>query len=158
MKFDWYIFLGRLRAYPPHFHRTLPPCPSHRIEGAEKELGKLPETLGEMLRCFNGAKLFDAGLPFVRLFGISTMPPLPPLEWAPEWYIDRFTPIWRAAGSGRENDWAIAMTNYGGLVLLDAGGAVKEWDMGESKWLIKDLPFGNWVEKIMSEGEVMMAE
>ncbi len=153
--FEWGAFVARLRAYPSHFHRTLPPCPGERIEAVERELGKLPTTLKAMLRHFNGAKLFDASF---RLFGISTIPPLPPLEWAPEWCIDTFTPKWRAAGSNREGDWAIAMTNYGGLILVDENETIKEWDTGQSTWLLKNLPLGEWIEKVMSEGEVIMAE
>src|SRR5437899_892990 len=122
MMFDWDAFLVRLRAYPAHFHRILPPCPGERIEAVEKELRELPPTLKEMLRRFNGVELFISGSPLVSLFRISTIPPLPPLEWAPEWCIDTFTRKWRAAGSNRQGDWAIAITNYGGLILLDADG------------------------------------
>ena len=155
--FDWDAFVARLRAYPAGVHQLLPPCPDDRVRAVEKELGKLPETLEEMLKRFNGANLFiSAGL--LSLFRISTIPPLPPLEWAPQWCIDKFTPQWRAAGSNRQGDWAIAMTNYGGLVLLDADGTVKEWDTGESRWLSKNMPLGEWIEKMMSEGEVIMAD
>lgn len=153
--FDWGALLVRLQAYPPHFHRILPPCPGERIEAVEKELGKLPTTLKAMLRHFNGAKLFDASF---SLFGISLIPPLPPLEWAPEWCVDKFTRKWRAAGSGRQGDWAIAMTNYGGLILLNGNERIKEWDTSQSTWLLKDLPVGEWIEKVISEGEVIMAE
>lgn len=153
--FDWAGFLVRLQAYPPHFHRILQPCPVERIEAVEKELGKMPATLTAMLRQFNGAKLFDASF---SLFGISTIPPLPPLEWAPEWCIDKFTPKWRAAGSNRQEDWAVAMTNYGGVVLLDLNGTVKEWDTGESIWLSRDLAFEEWIETLITEGEAIMAE
>lgn len=156
--YDWDEFLSRLRAYPRHFHRVLPPCPSERIDAVETELGQLPVVLKEMLTHFNGAELFlSAGASF-SVFGISTLPPLLPSEWAPEWYIDKFTPVWRAAGSNRRRDWAIAMTNYGGLVLLDGDGAIKEWDTGQRTWLVTNLPFGEWVEKVIVEGEVIMAE
>lgn len=155
MMFDWDAFLVRLQAYPSHFHHFLPPCPGERIEAVEKDLGKLPATLKAMLKCFNGAELF---LRSFSLFRISTVPPLPPFEWAPEWCIDAFTPKWRAAGSNRQGDWAIAMTNYGGLVLLDANETIKEWDTGQSTWLVKNLPFGEWIEKVIREGEVIMAE
>jgi hypothetical protein len=124
----------------------------------EKELGELPAILKEMLKRINGAKLFDMGLSLVRLFGISTIPPLPPLEWSPEWCIDRFTPRWREAGLNREADWAIGMTNYGGLILLDANEAIKEWDTGETRWLLRNVPFDEWIEKIMSEGVETMAD
>lgn len=50
------------------------------------------------------------------------------------------------------------MTNYGGLVLLDDDGSVKEWDTGESKWVAERQPLEQWIEKMMSEGEAIMAE
>lgn len=156
--FDCDALLVRLRAYPSHFHRILPPCPGERIEAVEKELGKLPTTLNEMLRRFNGAELFISGGPFVSFFRISAIPPLPPLEWAPEWCVDTFTRKWRAAGANRQGDWAVAMTNYGGLVLLGADETIKEWDTGQSVWLSKNLPLGEWIETVFSEGETIMAE
>lgn len=76
--FDWDAFVVRLRAYPFHFHRILPPCPGERIEAVEKEIGELPQTLWEMLKRFNGAELFIAGSPLVSFFRISTSPTLPP--------------------------------------------------------------------------------
>jgi hypothetical protein len=156
--FDWDVLLVRLRAYPSHLHRFLPPCPPERIEAVEKELGKLPTTLKEMLGRFNGAELFCSAGPSVTIFRISTIPPLPPLEWAPEWCIDAFTPKWRAVGSNRQRDWAIAMTNYGGLILLDGDGTIKEWDTGQSIWLVRNLPFSEWIEKEIHEGEIMIEE
>jgi hypothetical protein len=111
-----------------------------------------------MLKRFNGAELFIAGSALVSFFRISTSPPLSPLEWAPEWCIDKFTAQWRAEGTNRKGDWAIAMTNYGGLVLLDADGTVKEWDTGQSKWVSGKLPLEQWIEKMMSEGEAIMSE
>ena len=148
----------RLKAYPSHFHRLLPPTPAARIGEIEIELGKLPNTLATMLRHFNGARLFiSAGASF-SIFGISSIPPLPPLEWAPEWCIDTFTPRWRAAGANRENDWAIAMTSYGGLILLDENETIKEWDTSQSTWMSNSLPVGDWIENIISEGEAIMSE
>jgi hypothetical protein len=158
MMFDWDALLVRLRAYPPNTHRTLPACPGERIDAVEKELGKLPTTLKEMLARFNGAELFICGSPLVSVFRISTIPALPRLEWAPDWCIDVFTRKWRTGGSNRQGDWAIGMTNYGGLVLLSADDTIKEWDTGQSVWLSKNVPFGEWIEKVVSEGETMMAE
>src|SRR5262249_49840301 len=150
--FDWDAFLVRLGAYPTHFHRIQQPCPDERMEEMEKDLGKPPSIVIEMLKRFNGAKLFCSPNPFVSFFRISTGPPLPPLEWAAEWCIDKFTAQWRAAGSNRQGDWAIAMTNYGGLILLDDRESVKEWDTGQNSWLSHNLPFGEWVDKVMKEG------
>jgi hypothetical protein len=158
MMFDWGAFLVRLQAYPAHFHRVLPPCPSERIEAVEKELGELPSTLTAMLRCFNGARLFLSAGPSFSLFGISTDPSPSPLEWTPDWWIDKYTPRWRTAGTNREVDWAIAMTNYGGLILLNDNETINEWDTGQSTWLSKDLPLEAWIENLISEGEVIMAD
>lgn len=156
--FDWDAFLLRLRKYPATFYRILPSYSGGRIMAVEGEFGRLPTTTKEMLRRFDGAKLFISGIPFVRLFRLSNTPPLPPLEWAPEWCIEEFTRKWRAAGSDRQDDWAIAMMNYGALVLLQADDTVKEWDTGESRWLLKGLAFGDWIEKVMREGELIMAD
>jgi hypothetical protein len=158
MMFDWDALLVRLRTYPPNTHRTLPPCPRERIEALERELGKLPTTLKEMFAHFNGAELFIFGSPLVSVFPVSTVPQIPPLDWAQDWYIDIFTRKWRARGSNRQGDWAIAMTNYGGLVLLSADNTVKEWDTGQSVWLSKNVPVGDWIERVVGEGETMIAE
>ncbi len=47
------------------------------------------------------------------------------MEWGADWYIDKFTPKWRESGPNRSGDWAIGMTNYGGLLLLVNIGASK---------------------------------
>jgi hypothetical protein len=156
--FDWNSFLRCLQAYPSHFHRILPPCPGERIDVVEQEIGTMPITLKTMLRHFNGAKLFISAGPSFSFFGISTIPPLPPFQWAPDWYIDKYTPLWRASGSNRQDDWAIAMTNYGGLILLDRDETIKEWDTGKRIWLSTKLPLGEWIEKVIREGEVIMEE
>jgi hypothetical protein len=153
--YDWDAFLVRMRAYPTHSHQFLAPCPSERIRAVEDELGKLPAALKAMMERFNGAELF---LHSFSLFRISTTPPLSPLDWSPEWCIDKFTPRWRAAGSNREHDWAIAMTNYGGLILLNGSETVMEWDTGQSIWLLRNLPVSEWIEKVIREGEQIMSE
>jgi hypothetical protein len=89
---------------------------------------------------------------------VSTVPPPDPLEWEPEWCIDVFTPKWRAAGIGRSRDWAIAVTSYGGLILLGANDEISEWDTGQCTWLFKSLPFREWIDHIIGEGEVDMSE
>lgn len=156
--FDWDAFLVRLRAYPSRFHRFLPPCPEEQIRAVETHLGPLPMTLKAMLNRFNGAKLFIGAGPFISLFGISTDLPPSPLEWSEEWCIDTFTPRWRGAGPNRQNDWAIAMTNYGGLILLDGSETISEWDTGQSMWLSKNLPLGEWIESIVNAGEAMIVD
>ncbi len=156
--FDWDAFLGRLRASPPRSYLLLPPCPEEQIRAVEKNLGPLPTTLEAMLNRFNGAKLFISSGPFINIFGVSTNLPPSPLEWSKEWCIDTFTPTWRAAGPNRQNDWAIAMTNYGGLVLLDESETFREWDTGQSMWLSRNLSLSEWIENVIREGEVTMSE
>jgi hypothetical protein len=156
--FDWDAFVLRLKKYPPHYHQLLPPCPPDRIEAVERELGQLPVALRDMVSHFNGGELFLSAGPTFSLFRISTFPPLPPFEWAPEWCIDVLTPRWRTAGINRSYDWAMGITNYGGLILLDDKENVKEWDTSQGSWLVKNLPLGDWIEKIISEGETVMAE
>src|ERR1700687_2139736 len=114
MIFDWNSLLARLRSYPPNIHRLLPPCPRERIATVESEQGQLPKALKEMLKRMNGGELFIRAGPMLSVFGISIVPPLPPTEWAPDWWIDKFTPTWRQAGLGGQDDWVIAMMNFGG--------------------------------------------
>lgn len=152
------VLLARLRQDPPHYHRFLAPCPTGRLTAVEQELGKLPPVLGNILRQFNGAELFVKAGPALTLFGISTIPPLSPLEWAQDWYIDKFTPAWRAAGTNRQDDWAIAMTSYGVLSLLDPDGTVKEWDTNRGVWEAAKVGFAEWLEKVIREGEIILAE
>lgn len=112
-----------------------------------------------MLGHFNGAQLFDKGPGnLVTLFGISEDPPLPPVEWAEDWWIDKFTPPWRAAGRNRQNDWTIAMMNYGVLVLLDGQGTVKQWDTSQQQWDQEPLPFDRWLQGLLCEGDAFLNE
>lgn len=154
---DWEKLLGRLRAYPAGVHKILPPCPDDRLETVQIQLGRMPQVLLAMLRNFNGARLFVSGGPLVSVFGISTVPLRPPLEWAPEWYIDRFTPAWRTTHN-QSSDWAVAMTNYGGLILLDQHGMISEWDTSERAWGQKRLELSQWVEDVMREGDAALRE
>jgi hypothetical protein len=109
----------------------------------------------------NGAELFIGGSgagPMLTLFRISTIPSLPSLEWADDWYIDKLTPKWRERGPNRNDDWAIGMTNYGGLILFSESRGIKEWDTGETRWLLEDITFGEWIEKVIVDGEIMITE
>ncbi len=153
MNVNWEDVLRRLHSYPDRVHKILPACSMDRILAVDEELGKMPETLSQMLRQFNGAELFIDGGPLVTIFGISTEPPLPPLEWATEWYIDKFTPKWRSAGRNRDSDWAIAMTNYGRLILLEQSGLVKEWDTSQRQWSRGTFTFDEWIEETLREGD-----
>ena len=117
----------------------------------------MPSDLLAMLRCFNGAKLFIKSGPLVSIFGVSSVPDMPPLGWAPDWNIDKFTPKWRSAGSGRD-EFVIAMMNYGVLVLLDQNGNVKEWETSSCEWSKRILTFQQWMEWLLHEGAVYMSE
>lgn len=157
MKVDWEGFLRRLRSYPAHVHNILPPCPEERIEAVEEEFGKLPEPLGDMLRHFNGAQLFDRTGYLLTIFGVSAIPPLPPFEWGPDWYIDKFTARWRSCGR-RENDWAIAMMCYGVLIVLAGDGCVREWDTSQGNWGPKKWSLEGWLEAVIREGDAYLNE
>jgi hypothetical protein len=158
VKVNWEQVLTRLRAYPPQVHSILPPCPEERIEAVQRELGVMPGTLVDMLRHFNGARLFDRHGPLVSVFGITSIPPLPPLEWAPDWHIDQFTPAWRSAFK-RPGDWVFAVMNYGNKFALAPDGTVKEWDSSERKWRPGMPGLSEWVEWILREGgEFLSAE
>jgi len=108
-----------------------------------------------MLKTFNGAELFNNCGPLVTIFGISQIPPLPPLEWAPDWYVDKFTPAWREF-SGNRDEWAIAMMNYGGLIVLSRDGSVREWDTSERCFSPWTLTVEAWINQILREGEEFM--
>ena len=158
MTVNWTDVLHRLRTYPAAAHRIRPPCPESQIEAAEQQLGKFPTPLSDMLRHFNGARLFDNCGEFVALFGISEEPPLPALEWAADWHIDKFTPKWRAAGKDRQDDWAFAMMNYGELILLDGHCTVKGWDTSQQKWTPGTCSLYQWIEGILRGGEAYLNE
>ncbi len=150
--------MDRLQEYPSGYFRLLAPCPSERIEAAERRLGAMPPTLKDMLQHFNGAELFIAAVPMLTICGVTTVPPLSPLEWGENWYIDKLTPDWRTSGSNRDNDWAIGIMNYGGLILFNESHGIGEWDTSESRWLFESMVLDDWVEKVIADGETMMAE
>jgi hypothetical protein len=118
----------------------------------------MPNALIEMLKLFNGAELFVKSGPMVTIFCISANPPLPPFEWAEDWYVDKFTPAWRSAEQGGQTDWAIAMMNYGGLIILGQDGTVREWDTSQRTWEPKTWKFGEWVDDVLRNGESYMQE
>jgi hypothetical protein len=155
---DWNSVVRRLRSYSKKVHRLLPPCPEERLQTVQADLGYMPVALVEMLRHFNGAKLFNRCGPLVSIFGISTIPLLPALEWCPDWTIDKFTPTWRCAAPRREGHWAIAMLNYGGLIILHDDGSVKQWDTSRGIWEESGWNFDQWVQDILREGDAFMKE
>lgn len=169
MQSTWNAIVRRLDSYPSRIHRLLPPCSEERLREVQSKLGKLPKGVIEMLRQFNGAELFMKHGPMITVFGISTLPALPPLEWAEDWYIDIFTPWWRAfgerqppqrpVGEDRQNDWAVAMMNYGGLIIVGGDGRVREWDTAQRMWDPRSFnDFEEWVEDILREGDAFLKE
>jgi hypothetical protein len=155
----WDDFVRRLDSYPPGTDTFLPPCSEERLQAVESELGRLPAGIIDMLKHFNGANLFKCPGQLVAVFGISTIPPLPAFEWGVDTYIDKFTPLWRAAGENRQNDWAIAMMNYGGLVIVDAAERVREWDTAVGEWDPRSFDgLAEWAEDILSEGDAFLKE
>lgn len=161
MAVNWADVLDRLRSYPASVQRFRPPCPKDRIEIVQQQLGMLPAELSDMLNHFNGAKLFDAGAggSMVSLFGTTEDPPLPRFEWGVDWYIDTFTPAWRAAvGVSRQDDWVVAMMNYGDLIILDKNGTVREWDTAVKFWSPNVLSFAEWIEDILRQGDNYLKE
>lgn len=155
MNVDWSRVMERLGSYAPGVHNILRPCEQGRIEAVEQELGKLPEPLIAMLRHFNGAELFISALPLVTVFGISPIRTIPALEWAPDWYIDKLSVQWRSSHN-RPRDWTIAMTNYGGLIVLGDDGMLREWDTGQAKWSPRKAGFAEWIEEILREGDAYL--
>lgn len=154
---NWKQTLNQLGEYPKELHRLLPPCPEHRMLDVQRHLGKMPRVLVEMLAHFDGAELFLKNGPFVTIFGISPETPLDPFEWAPDWYIDKFTPSWRS-GHKVEDEWAVAMTNYGSLTIVDSNGLVRCWDTAQNTWDAKRRPFEEWMEATLREGDAYLKE
>jgi hypothetical protein len=157
MRIDWEMFLSRLEKYPVGTHEILPACPKDRIQAIQVEYGQMPSELVSMLRHFNGAQLFNKTCHMISIFPVSTIPPLPPLRWSPAWQIENYTSRWRSCGSGR-NEWAIAMMNYGGLILLDPAGNTKEWDTAEGNWIGRNLTLYDWIEDLFTQGDKYLAE
>jgi hypothetical protein len=104
-----------------------------------------------MLQRFNGAELFIDAIPFVTILGLS-LDSDPPTS---DWFIDRMTLKWRS-GIGQTTDWVMAMTNYGGMQILERNSLVREWDSSQRKWSGDRHPFYSWVEKVLHEGAVYL--
>lgn len=154
---NWTRFIERLETYPQNTHVFRLPVSVERLNKVQEGFELLPQPLLSMIEHFNGAKLFNFGLPMLRLFGISEDPPLDELEWAEDWYIDKFTPTWRSAEKGRESQFAIGMTSYGGVIIYDQG-LIKEWDTSELAWAPSDYELGDWLEKVLQDGDTMLRE
>ncbi|MEK7802655.1 MAG: SMI1/KNR4 family protein, partial [Pseudomonadota bacterium] len=133
MAVEWVKILSSLRQYPTKAHRILGPCSEDRIATVEKELGTIPVPIKEMLRHFNGAHLFVDASPFISILGITPVPPLPELEWAPDWHLEVFTPYWRKTRN-RPLDWIIAIGGFGELMIYEENGEIIEWDSDSGQW------------------------
>lgn len=145
-------FIMEINNFPQSIHRFLPGATDKNLQVLIERIGRIPDFLEKLLREFDGAELFISGIPFLTIFRSMNNPPLPAMEWSLEWCVDVYTKKWREINAGSK-DIAIAMTNYGGLVLLDEKGKIKEWDTSEGRWLIQNMPITEWFEKIISEGK-----
>jgi hypothetical protein len=162
MTTNWADVMQELRAYPPGVNTIRLPCPRSRIANTELQLGKLPRELVRMLEQFNGAILFKSGAGswLVTLFGLSEDQPLPPFEWGEDWWIDKFTPLWRKAGGrSRQNEWAFAIMSYGELILLDREGMIRKWDTAQAQWdPSPPISFDEWLQEVLREGKTYLNE
>lgn len=120
-------------------HRMMPPRDSLEITRVEAELGSLPQEMKEVLRICNGGELFIFSGPQVTLFGIRHE--VDKFIWYPGYFIEPATRDWRAK-HGRIDEWAFAMTSYGGLIVVtservfefDCGSEIGSWST-VSEWL-----------------------
>jgi hypothetical protein len=150
---DWESFARTLRSFPPGANQLRPPCCVERLASAELKLGPIPADLRSMLTTFNGGELFINGPPFLTIFGIDHSAGPSPSDW----FIDVYTPVWRSA-AGRDFDWAVAMTNYGGLIVLGPDNMVCEWDVSQGKWDGQALDLVKWTQKVLIEGAAFFNE
>jgi hypothetical protein len=157
MSLDWTDALARLKRYPEETHLFRPPCPDDRIQEVELALGSIPEPIKDMLRRFNGARLFMKYIQMITVFGVSVTPAPPEFDWGPEYWIDKYTPVWRETRQ-RPRDWVIAVSNYGGISVLQDDGRIREWDTGAYRWGPMDENFDDWIERILKEGDEYMNE
>jgi hypothetical protein len=160
MALNWEEILRRFATYPPGVQELRPPCSEEKLREVQSRLGELPSGVIDMLRHFDGANLFCTIAASITIFPASGVPPLPRFEWAEGWYIDEFTLRWRAAkGDDRENDWAIAMTNYGGVTIVRPDGRVREWDTAQRAWDPRTFDnFDLWFEMLLREGDEFLKQ
>jgi hypothetical protein len=150
---DWDSVLEQLRSFPANAHKIRAACPIGRIVEEGKRLGTLPTDLSEMLRRFNGGELFTDAMPMITLFGLSLPSDSPGFDW----FIDRYTPVWRAKMGGPQ-DWVIGMTNYGGIAVLGQDLLIREWDSAERKWSGDQCSFRDWIRRVLIEGAEYLRE
>jgi hypothetical protein len=144
-------FIEKIVAGSGTIHTLRPPCPAERIDAIAQELGAMPAPMVAIIRRFNGAELFERSMQLLTLFGLSG----PDTPGPPEWFIDAFTRMWRSGG-GREKDWVFGITNYGGVLVMQGDGMVGEWDTAQRGWNPRAVPFSQWADAILKEGEEYM--
>jgi len=154
MEMNWQWFVGELREYPAGIHQLRPPCDNESLERLRCALGEPPSVVRGMLETFDGAKLFNRCGPMLTIFGVSAQIDRDPLEFAPDWYIDKYTPAWRSS-IGSEG-WVLGMMSYGGLVVLD-NEVVREWDIVHHEWISDELTVRAWAERILHDGNECLA-
>jgi hypothetical protein len=150
----WSRFLEALRSSPPEAHKLRPPCHLARIKEVEIQLGTIPSDLAEMLQYFNGGELFVKTMPLFTLFGLSE--PTDPPDF--DWFIDRYTPALRSRHMLRSTDWVIGIFNHGVVAILGEEMSVREWDSGQQEWNPDQLPYADWLEKVLAEGALYLLE
>jgi hypothetical protein len=137
----WEQFLDRVGQ-----HRRIHPAASReQLHRVEMLLGEIPVWLRQMLELFNGGKFFIRGLPFATLFGIADE------RDVGDWFVDRFTKHWRKCG-GRDNDWAVGITSYGGVFIAKHDGSIKEWGTADEDWLHHWENLSEWLAWLVDEG------
>lgn len=148
----WDSFIRRIQRDAAS-HRLKAPCPPERILQVSEELRGMPPCIHSMLNSFNGGKLFARAMPMVTLFGLSTTTD----SGAVDWFIDVWTPKWRAA-DGATDDWVFGITNYGGVLVIRSDNSVRQWDGAARRWEGDSVPLNVWTEQILLEGEKYMTD
>lgn len=164
MNVNWETIMRRLQAYPAGIHELIPLCSQTELARLSDMFGPVPRSLAQMLRHFNGARLFirpNGGGEFITVFGATDLPPPPPLVEPSGWSIDKFTSRWRSAkdpSRDRSGDWAIGVMNYGGLIVLGSNEKVREWDTAQAVWDSKELDIPEWIENLFQDGDAFLRE
>jgi hypothetical protein len=150
---DWELFVKRLQPGFDYSHQLHPPCPAERIGQINRELGALPTEVDNMLRIFNGGEIFVNPMPSVTIFGLS----LPGDRRDFDWFIDRYTPAWRSA-KNRPQDWILAMTSYGGLLVMEQDLTVRQWDTARHAWDGLPMSYEDWLDATVRECNISVNE
>lgn len=149
--------IGTLNDYPAGTHQLFLGCTLCDLEGVQNRLGKMPVGLVELLVFTNGARLFCKPFELVTLFRLTNDGHFGPMEWGPDWFVDTFTPKWRAQAR-TDDDWAFAMKCYGGLVIMHGNGTIQEWDTQSCDWMAEPEIPSEWLARLRAEGDLYLAE